>query len=518
MNDEERERRERRKEYRRRYEEKHGIKRHHYTWKKPLAAAILLCIVGTGGFFIAQSKAAGSVTLDGQLVSSMSDADIRTYLDTRESSLSKKSIDIKGQDIDETLSLDKLDGQFDRQRIKNEIRLVGRVGTPLERVQDVYKTLRYGKDVPLSIKVDETKLADSIDSIQKKYDVKPRDAYAEPDGQDVTIHKERAQIVIDPDELTKQVKADLAQGKTDAIDAPVSKRTEADIKKEDLKGIDTVLSSYTTHFDPDADNRDDNIALCTRLLNKTLVPASKDFSFNDTVGTRTREKGYKDAPVYFDNKVVMDAGGGVCQVSTTLFNAVLRAGMIIAARSPHFAPAGYVPVGMDATVADGSLDFGFTNPFQHPVYIYTEYGKGNVTVYVLGHHDDTCTVSFQTLSQKTLPHKVIHKHDDSVTEDVREQEGYDGHDISIRRNVLYKDGQTYHDTIASHYDPNSTIIRTAGPSYEETVQTTNLDGDQPQDNIINSLHDPTTPVEAPAETPAEASAAASDATVPPEQN
>lgn len=85
--------------------------------------------------------------------------------------------------------------------------------------------------------------------------------------------------------------------------------------------------------------------------------AGKECSFNETVGRRTRDKGYKDAPVYFDNKLVLDAGGGVCQVSTTLFNAALRAGMIIGSRAPHYAPAGYVPVGMDATVADDSLDF-----------------------------------------------------------------------------------------------------------------------------------------------------------------
>lgn len=105
--------------------------------------------------------------------------------------------------------------------------------------------------------------------------------------------------------------------------------------------------------------------------------------------------------------------------------------MIIASRSPHYAPAGYVPVGMDATVADDSLDFAFTNPFTRPVYIYTEMGDASVTVYILGNHADTCNVTFNTVSQKTLPHRVVRRHDDKVTEDKRDQEGYDGHDITI---------------------------------------------------------------------------------------
>ena len=118
-------------------------------------------------------------------------------------------------------------------------------------------------------------------------------------------------------------------------------------------------------------------------------------------------------------------------------------------------------------------------------------GDASVTVYILGNHADTCNVTFTTVSQKTLPHRVIRRHDDKVTEDKRDQEGYDGHDITIRRTVNYTDGDHYTDTIVSHYDPNSEIILTPGDSSEEVVQTTNLDGEQPQDAMINAPHDPT---------------------------
>ena len=100
-------------------------------------------------------------------------------------------------------------------------------------------------------------------------------------------------------------------------------------------------------------------------------------------------------------------------------------------------------------------------------------------------------MTFTTVSQKTLPRRVIRRHDDKVTEDKRDQEGYDGHDITIRRTVNYTDGDHYTDTIVSHYDPNSEIILTPGDSSEEVVQTTNLDGEQPQDAMINAPHDPT---------------------------
>ena len=159
---------------------------------------------------------------------------------------------------------------------------------------------------------------------------------------------------------------------------------------------------------------------------------------------------------------------------------------IIRRVEPHFAPAAYVPVGMDATVADDGLDFSFTNPFQHPVCVYTVAGKNTVTTYILGNHADTCSVSFETTHLQNLPHKVIKKHDDSVTEDKRKQEGYDGHDVTIRRTVAYSDGDRHVDTIESHYDPNDEIILTPGDDSEEVVSTADL---EPQDPLLNAPHD-----------------------------
>ena len=164
----------------------------------------------------------------------------------------------------------------------------------------------------------------------------------------------------------------------------------------------------------------------------------------------------------------------------------MRAGLFIASREPHFAPAAYVPVGMDATVADDGLDFAFTNPFQHPVCVYTVAGQNTVTTYILGNHADTCSVSFETTHLQNLPHKVIKKHDDSVTEDKRKQEGYDGHDVTIRRTVAYSDGDRHVDTIESHYEPNDEIILTPGDDSEEVVSTADL---EPQDPLLNAPHD-----------------------------
>ncbi|MCH4188049.1 MAG: VanW family protein [Megasphaera sp.] len=488
MTDEEKQRKERMKEYRRRYREKHGIQGHHQRWTKVIGAAAIIGILGFGSFFIAQSKAAAMVTLAGKPAADWSEAEIQSYLEGHEKELQQKRIDLKAEDVQETLNLRKVEVAFDRDRIEDELYLIGRQGSPIQRVADVVTTLRFGKDVPLSIKVNDDKLDSFISDMYDAYNTDPENAYAAPnaDNKTVTVHKEKARIVIDKDGLKNSIEEDLHQGVTTDIAVPVANREEASVKAGDLKSIDTVLSYYTTHFDDTNQNRNDNIRLAQKKLNHALVQAQKDFSFNDYVGTRTSDKGYKDAPEYFDNKLVPAPGGGVCQVSTTLFNAVLRAGLFIASRAPHFAPAAYVPVGMDASVADGSLDFSFTNPFQHPVYVYTVAEANSVTTYILGNHADTCTTEFKTTDLKNLPHTIIHKHDDQVTTDKREQEGYDGHDVTIKRTVSYTDGDHYSDTIVSHYAPNDEIILTNGPASEETVSTADL---QPQDILINAVHD-----------------------------
>lgn len=488
LDEEKKARKERMKEYRRRYRERHGLKQSSHVMKNTLVAVGALCLVGIGSFFAAQSRADAMVTLNGQSIQGMSASDIDAYLAQHEAEIKGKTLSLTGKDMDETLDLDELNVSFDGQYIRNELYLTGRQGSPWHRVADVVETLRHGKDVPLALTVDDEKLQKTVAAIAEKYGKDPENAYVHPaaDNVNVIVEKEKDKIVINTDTLKSRIVDRLHEGKTDAVDIPETSRQEAEVKAADLKDIDHVLSYYTTHFDDSNPDRNDNIKLAQEKLNKALVPAKKDFSFNTYIGLRTKENGYKDAPVYFDNKLVPDAGGGVCQVSTTLFNAALRAGLFIASRAPHFAPAGYVPVGLDATVADNSLDFAFTNPFEHPVYVYTVVGKNTITTYILGNHADLCTVTFQTAGLANLPHKVIHKHDDKVTQDTVQQQGYDGHNIIIHRSVQYADGDKYSDDIKSYYAPNDEIILTNGPDAEETVQTSDL---QAQDILINAPHD-----------------------------
>lgn len=490
MTEEERARKARMKDYRRRYREKHGLPpEKEYPWRKMGVFLLLLLAVGFGAFFAAQSKAEEQVSLNGEPLNGRSPAAVEEYLASHRQDAAGKSLKLTADGVEETLDLDELGADLDDQYIKDELYLVGRRGYPWQRVAEVITTLREGRNVPLALKVDDEELAAAVQKIHDRYDQEPQNAYAKVGGDNKTVSlvEETPRIVIDDAALTAAVWSALHQG-ADAADVKVSvaKREEAEVKKADLADVDTVLSYYTTHFDDSNPNHNENIRIGQKRLNHAYIAAGKDFSFNKYVGTRTADKGYKPAPAYFGNQLEPSVGGGICQVSTTLFNAVLRAGLKIDSRDGHFAPSGYVPVGMDATVADDGLDFVFTNFFTHPVCVYAVSGKNTITTYILGNHADTCGVWFQTTHLVNLPHKIIKKHDNTVSADKVKQQGYDGHDVTIHRTVNYADGDKYADDITTHYDPNDEIILTPGPDSETTVSTADL---LPQDPLLNAQHD-----------------------------
>ena len=128
-----------------------------------------------------------------------------------------------------------------------------------------------------------------------------------------------------------------------------------------------VLASYSTSLDGRTYSQRHNAILAVKKLAEVKIAPGEVFSFNQQVGSWSRDQGYRRAPVSYNGTLIADWGGGVCQTSTTLYNAALLAGMKIVERSPHqFAP-GYVAPGRDAAVAFGDIDLKFQNPLPYPV-------------------------------------------------------------------------------------------------------------------------------------------------------
>lgn len=144
-----------------------------------------------------------------------------------------------------------------------------------------------------------------------------------------------------------------------------------------------TLSSYTTYFNAEEKNRVQNVTIAAGLISGVTIQPYGEFSFNQTVGRRTQEAGFRQAKIIVNGEYVQGVGGGVCQVSTTLYNAALKSGLTVTEFHPHSLLVSYVPPSRDAMVSTQS-DLKFVNPHSFPVRLIAETFKGGIRVRFYG--------------------------------------------------------------------------------------------------------------------------------------
>jgi vancomycin resistance protein YoaR len=187
-------------------------------------------------------------------------------------------------------------------------------------------------------------------------------------------------MILKESELVERVIAASATG--GKVEMPLN-ITESGYYLEDIPYLeDVVVASYTTYFNSSDAGRNKNIELSANAINNVIVGSGDTFSFNTVVGPRDEENGYQPAPEIINKKLVMGIGGGICQTSSTLFNAVDQLPIKFVERHHHSLDVGYVPKGRDATVSYGGLDFRFQNTSDVPFLIKATYGKDFLTVEV----------------------------------------------------------------------------------------------------------------------------------------
>ena len=180
-----------------------------------------------------------------------------------------------------------------------------------------------------------------------------------------------------------------------------------------------TLASYTTYFNTNTENnynRSINIRLAAESIDGTLLLPGEEFSFNKVVGPRTAQRGYKTAHIFVAGQIQDGTGGGVCQVSTTLYNAVLRANLEVRERHNHMFTVGYVPLGHDAAVSYGYADLVFTNTTAHPLQIFAKVSQDNSLTFTIKSTNDYpgLKVKLATKTISTTPVKVIYIDDSTL--------------------------------------------------------------------------------------------------------
>lgn len=223
--------------------------------------------------------------------------------------------------------------------------------------------------------LDVEKLLKTADRINSHIEVREQDAYINGHGK---VVEHLTGVSLDRERFLERILEVLYTPQEDMTGMPLPlKLTPPRIHTQQLRqSMERRLSSFSTYYNARNHNRAHNIQLASTSINHYVLLPGETFSFNKIVGKRTMERGYKRAPVIVRGELSEGIGGGICQVSSTLFNAVDRAGLTILKRYSHSKQVGYVPPGRDATVSWYGPDFVFRNDYDHPIMIKSFAGNG----------------------------------------------------------------------------------------------------------------------------------------------
>lgn len=333
--------------------------------------------------------------------------EIRTWSNLIYSNIKVENIDVGGKN--KTEAMDIINSQYIDKILNNKVyvtfnqRIYSINNSQLVITPDfedvVEKAYQFGKNYSLfkkhslinrgakenytiPIALNKDFLNEFVTAIEKEINTAPQDSTIDinEDGQ-IKITPDTKGYTLEKQKLIDQISDKLGAipNKDLYIEAPTNIQ-EATIKKEMLSTINTCLSTFSTTFETSSYMRSNNIDISAKAINSKVLLPGESFSFNDIVGERTPDRGYMEAPVIFGNKIESGIGGGICQVSSTLYNTVLRAGINSIQRQNHTLPTNYVDIGLDATVDWGNIDFKFENTLEYPMYLQS-YTKDR-TLYV----------------------------------------------------------------------------------------------------------------------------------------
>ncbi len=374
----------------------------------------------------------------------------------------KPIIRITYKDKSWNITPDDIDLHIEFEQTVQKAYLIGRRDNILHRLWERLESAHHGITLPYDLTYDPVKLKAIIWQIGLETASETKDASVEFNNGTISIIPEIVGQKVNNADLF----INLAQ-KLSALNVPISLELPIEtsvpkVTKADLAEIDTVLAVYSSKFDQFNTNRSENIRIAANSINHLLLQPDQLISFNDLTGLRIAQAGFKEAPVIIEGKTVPDIGGGVCQVSSTLYNSILLADMKPIERTPHFHPLGYVPIGLDATVADNLLDFKFKNTLSKNAYVIAQISNGTLTVVILGSASNLSkeSISITANVDKTLEYHTVTRYDPNLPagKAIIQEDGLTGYIVSsyriksinnkeVNRELLYVDEYSPEDEV-----------------------------------------------------------------------
>lgn len=275
---------------------------------------------------------------------------------------------------------------YDIKKAVDDAYDIGRADTILNNTIDIIGLyIGSNQDVHMGYVKDNDKLKSVIKRISEYIDSEPVQAVIDANRGKIKIKAGKDGKRVKQEELFKNIENTISTSSINSIDVDIPIDTiSPKLKYNQLKNINGMIAVYETRYPIKNISRAHNIAVTANKLDKQLIMPNQEISFLKLLGDVTVAQGFSRATIIVNNKFVDGVGGGVCQVSTTLYNAVLESGLTVKERTHHSLPVHYVPLGRDATVAEGAPDLKYKNEYDFPVYIRMYASNGIMRTEVYG--------------------------------------------------------------------------------------------------------------------------------------
>ncbi|MGO1371421.1 MAG: VanW family protein [Senegalia sp. (in: firmicutes)] len=298
----------------------------------------------------------------------------------------RKNIILSFKEYRKEITLKDIDGNYDYEKAVKKSLKNGKDKNQFKNMINIFMMRNKRYDYNLEFVFNNKKLNEISKKIISDISKKEKNADIKISNGNIEIIKEEIGIKLSKKDIKRQVIKKI-NNKKYSISLPIT-YIKPEITQEILEEINGVISNFSTSFSSGNINRVKNIEIATRAIDGKLLLPGEELSFNKTTGERSKSNGYFLANVILNGEYVKDYGGGVCQVSTTLYNAALLSGIEITERSPHSIPASYVPKGRDATVAYDYLDLKIKNTYDYPIYIEGNPYKNSIEFKIYGNTQD----------------------------------------------------------------------------------------------------------------------------------
>jgi vancomycin resistance protein YoaR len=333
---------------------------------------------------------------------------------------------------------------------------------PYQEIGLKYNTNKQNKQGSFSY--NKEKLMEKIKEINKVISKSSKDAIMtiDPKGL-IHVTPDAKGAKIDQLQLIKKIEESFNADKALLIEVPI-KLIMPRYQEQHLRLISSEIGRGQTAYRQDEYNRVSNIKNAIKKINGSILLPEEEFSLNEVIGRRTLENGYKNAPVIVDGKLVPGMGGGVCQVATTLYKAVLKAQLEVMERTHHSFSPTYVEIGQDATIAGEHIDFKFKNNRKVPIYLLCTAGKGRILISIYSDKmpaNQKVRIESQILEEESpQPERIIR--DSNLKEgDMKiEKEEKIGYKVAVYRNIYDGEKLLIRELITKdYYRPIRGIVR-----------------------------------------------------------